>query len=489
MMHRNAGMKRLRAVAVLLCLALAWACPAMAQQKSSAKAKTSEAKPAQSETLPSKPEAKPTGDAPPPPDGARQMSTTVKEPADFNECVRVALVQSPMLVRSALEIESKRLDVQDAWGTFLPTVSINSTYWFKMPKRTDGTTDKPYSISFSTSQWNPLLSGFDVKAKNQMANIAVLGHLRVISDGLKRLATNFLQLAAVQEQKDVVRQKQELAKMNLDFFKTRLGLGQATQLDVRIAETRVQMAKAEEDKVNSMRAMIMDDLKFLMGIPFTNKLNLDVAAAKKQILGKFGVADVTDEKVRANSFELRMQEYEKSLQKMNIGLSYVKLLPTFGFTFQTVDSLNSSNNTYKSDGFPFYPGINISIPLDYWTKGRDIARQYKKLDQVFAGARAKEFELMVSVQKAMSEYQAASADMSLATSQMDLNKLLDEQTEYRHKTGQADFDKFVTDRFTYLDSRQKMLLEQVKRDTALLALKHLSGDLQGQFVDVAAWEK
>jgi outer membrane protein TolC len=488
-MHRIAGMKRLRAVAVLLCLALTWACPAAAQQNTSAKAKPSESKSTQSETLPSKTETKPAADPPPPPDGTRQMSTTVKEPADFNECVRVALVQSPMLVRSALEIESKRLDVQDAWGTFLPTVSINSTYWFKMPQRTDGTTDKPYSISFSTSQWNPLLSGFDVKAKNQMANIAVLGHLKVIGEGLKRLAIDFVQLSSTQEMREIVRKKQELAKMNLDFFKTRLGLGQATQLDVRIAETRVQMTKAEEDKINSMRAMIMDDVKFLLGIPFTHKLELDVAAAKKQILGKFSVADVTDEKIRTNSFDLRIQEYEKNLQRMNIGLSYVKLLPTFGFTFQTVDSLNSSNNTYKSDGFPFYPGINISIPLDYWAKGREISRQYKKLDQAQAGGRAKEFELMVSVQKAMSEYQGTSADLALASSQMELNKLQDEQTEYRHKTGQAEFDKFVTDRFTYFDSRLKMLVEQAKRDTALLTLKHLSGDLQGQYVDVAAWEK
>jgi len=174
---------------------------------------------------------------------------------------------------------------------------------------------------------------------------------------------------------------------------------------------------------------------------------------------------------------------------MNIGLSYVKLLPTFGFTFQTVDAFNNTSTSSNKSGFPFYPGINVSMPLDYWTKGREISRQYKKLDQVFAGARAKEFELMVSVQKAMSEYQSTSADFMLANSQMELNKLQDEQTEYRHKTGQLDFDKLVTDRNAYFDSRQKMLLEQVKRDIALLTLKHLSGDLQGQYIDVAAWEK
>lgn len=546
--HRRAA----AALAVLLCFLLAFAGAAMAQQKTQADAKSTKtkqvqtaqasgevytkpaAKPGeirqyQAEVLPSAPVTqaaqpgtpvtndtsdtvsakKPAADknaakgdtqakaqapaqtdgATPPPGAMREMSTTIKQPADFNEAVRVALVQSPMLVKSALEIETKRLDVQDAWSSFVPTVAINTTYWFRMPTKTDGTTDKPYTISFSSGQWNPLLSGFEVQARKEMTNIAILGHLKVIAEGLKRLASDFLQLSAIAEQKEMVKKRQDLAKQNMDFFKARLGLGQATQLDIRIAETRIQMAKAEDDKINAMRAMVMDDIKFLLGVPFTNKLELDVAAAKQQILGKFSPADVTDEKVRAYSFDLRMQEYEKSLQKKNIGLSYVKLLPSFGFTFQTVDAFNNTSSNAQNNGFPFYPGINISMPLDYWTKGREISRQYKKLDQLQAAAKAKEFEVIVLVQKAMSEYQTTSSDLLLASSKADLAKLQDEQAEYRYKTGQLDFDKLVTDRNAFYDARQQQLLQQVKRDIALLSLKHLSGDLQGQYIDVAAWEK
>lgn len=546
--HRRAA----AALAVLLCFLLAFAGAAMAQQKTQADAKSTKtkqvqtaqasgevytkpaAKPGeirqyQAEVLPSAPVTqaaqpgtpvtndtsdtvsakKPAADknaakgdtqakaqapaqtdgATPPPGAMREMSTTIKQPADFNEAVRVALVQSPMLVKSALEIETKRLDVQDAWSSFVPTVAINTTYWFRMPTKTDGTTDKPYTISFSSGQWNPLLSGFEVQARKEMTNIAILGHLKVIAEGLKRLASDFLQLSAIAEQKEMVKKRQDLAKQNMEFFKARLGLGQATQLDIRIAETRIQMAKAEDDKINAMRAMVMDDIKFLLGVPFTNKLELDVAAAKQQILGKFSPADVTDEKVRAYSFDLRMQEYEKSLQKKNIGLSYVKLLPSFGFTFQTVDAFNNTSSNAQNNGFPFYPGINISMPLDYWTKGREISRQYKKLDQLQAAAKAKEFEVIVLVQKAMSEYQTTSSDLLLASSKADLAKLQDEQAEYRYKTGQLDFDKLVTDRNAFYDAKQQQLLQQVKRDIALLSLKHLSGDLQGQYIDVAAWEK
>lgn len=416
-------------------------------------------------------------------------ATGIKTPADFNECVRVALVQSPMLVKSALEIESRRLDVQDAWSTFIPTVSINTTYWFKLPPQTDSSTNsKPYTIGFSTGQWNPILSGFEVQARNEMTNMAILAHLKVIGEGLRRLAMDFLQLQAMAEQREIIRKKQDMATMNLNFFKTRQSMGQATQLDLRIAETRVQMAKAEEDKLFTTRQMVLDDIKFILGVPFSQKLELKVENSKQQILGKFAPADVTDDKVRAASFDLRMAEYEKRLQKKNIGLSYVKMMPSFGFTFQTQDALSSEQRKLEK-GLPFYPGLNITMPLDVWTKGRDVARQYKKLDQVQATTRAKDFELMVTVQKALSEYQGANSDLTLATAKSDLAKLQDEQTEYRHKTGQVDFDRFMTDRLAYFDDYQKMILVKTQRDIALLTLKHLSGDLQSQYVDVTSWEK
>lgn len=418
----------------------------------------------------------------------RITTTAIKEPADFNECVRVALVQSPLLVKSALEIETKRLDAQDAWSTFIPTVSINTVYWFRMPVKTDGSSDKPYTISFSTGQWNPILSSFEVKARNEMTNIAILAHLKVIGGGLKRLGTDFLQLATIDQQRELTAKKAEMAKLSLEFHKTRLGMGQSSQLDVRIAETRLQVTKAEEEKLTVMRAMIMDDIKFILGVPFTHQLKLDVAKAKQQVLGTFNAVDLNQEKIRANSFDLRMMEYEKRLQQKNIGLSYVKLLPTFGFTFQTVDTFNNSSG-YRETGFPFYPGINISLPLDYWTKGREIARQYKKLDQVNATSRAREFELMVSVQKAVSDLQACNSDLNMANSELELSKLKSEQTQYRYKTGQAEFDQLVIDNTDYYTKQQSQLLQQAKRDTALLELKHLNGDLQSQYIDVEAWEK
>jgi len=463
---------------------------------------------ASSKDAPATPDAPDRPDAPP--IDPRAMSTSIQQPADFNECVRVALVQSPLFVKSAIEIQSKRLDVQDAWAGFIPTLTISTTYWLTLPQTyTTGyqaqydpisqsttnvpvhiptTTLKPYNINFSTSQWNPIVSGFDVAAKKEMVNMAILGHLQVISDGLHRLAADFLQLSALLDAQDIVQKKMEAANSNLEFFKTRQGLGQATQMDIRMAETRISMVKAEIDSLNAQRAQVTDDIKFIMGVPFANKLDLNVKGAKEEILGSFSAADVTDEKVRGHSFEMRLAGYDKSLQHKNIGLSFVSLLPTFGFTFQTLDSLVGAGQKTK-DTFPFYPGINVSMPLNYLTKGRDIARQYNKLDQQRSTAKAKEFELMVTAQKALTDYQAAASDANLANSRMELAKLKDEQTEFHYKTGEVDYDKFVTDRADFYEAWQKMIMGKAKRDLALLALKDMTGDLQKQYIDVSSWEK
>jgi outer membrane protein TolC len=259
-------------------------------------------------------------------------------------------------------------------------------------------------------------------------------------------------------------------------------------LDQRIAETKLQMAKSEEDKINSTRAMILDDVKFILGLPFVNKLELDIKTAREQILGKFSPADVTDDKIRTHSFDLRMLEYEKRLQDKNIALSYVKMLPSFGFTFQTVNSLSSTQQEVNKGAY-FYPGVNMSMPLNFWTKGRDVARNYKKMDQLRAQQRAKEYELMASVQKAVSEYVGSNSEFSLSTAQAELSKLQSEQSQYRYKTGQLDFDKFAVDDMAYFDNAQKAAIEKLKRDTALLGLKYINGDLEKQYINVTDWEK
>lgn len=454
-------------------------------------------------------------------------STTLKTPADFDECVRVALAQSPMLTKSAIEIESKRLDVGDAYSQYIPTIVMSTTFYMRLPEYKNAAAPtayasvlenasssatqnlsnsitaanavyagnsanrnrKKYDLSFSTGAWNPLLTAFDVQAKKELANIAVLSHLKVIDQGLKRLGVTYLQLGMVESMIRMAKEKEELAQKNLEYVKTRAGLGQGAQLDVRIAETKINLTRAEAEKMRTTKNVLQDELKFILGVPFVQKVELQLNDAPKQVLEDFNPANVTDEKLKKHSFPLRIHEYEKALQKKSIALSYIHFLPTFSFGFTSISTLN--NTSYKEDTstLPFmYPNLTLNMPFDFWTKGRDVSRQYKKMAQLNVEGRNLEFSLMSQFQQALAKLRSAVSEVKFAESSVELQKLTVQQAQFRFDSGQAEYDAIVKAMGDYLDSKQSLMTKQYDRDSAMLEVRSISGDFQDRYINAAVME-
>jgi len=457
-------------------------------------------------------------------------ATTVKSPADFQECVRVALAQSPLLTKSSIQIESKRLDVGDAYSQYIPTINMSTTFYLRLPEyknaaassaqatsqsnyenpstnpatnlynaqsvansiyagNSSNRTRSTYDLSFSTGTWNPLLTAFDVQAKKEMVNIAVLAHLKVIDGGLKRLGTTFLQLGMLDSMLKIVKEKEELAGKDLEYAKTKVGLGQGAQLDVRIAESQINVAKAEAEKLLTTKAVLTDELKFIMGVPFVQKVDFSVQNAAQQVLENFNPANVSDESLRKHSFDLRMHEYEKSLQQKNIALSYIHFLPTFSFGFTSISTLN--NTSYKDDTstLPFmYPNLTFNMPFDWWTKSRDVSRQYKKLSQLNVEGRNLEFTLMNKFQSALSMLRSANSAVKFAESSVELQKLMTQQAQFRFDSGQVEYDALVKAMKTYLDTKQTLVTKQYDRDAAMLEVRSVSGDFQDRYINVTVME-
>jgi outer membrane protein TolC len=439
--------------------------------------------------------------------------TAVKSPADFQECVRVTLAQSPLLTKSSIEIESKRLDVGDAYSQFIPTMVMSTTFYLRLPEykntgissalTASNATDafnalyagdavnrdrKKYDLNFSTGTWNPVLTAFEVSAKKELVNIAVLSHLKVIDGGLKQLGTVYLQLGMIDSMLKVIKEKEELAVKNLEYSKTKVGLGQGAQLDIRIAESKISVVKAEAEKLRTNKAVLTDQMKFLMGIPFVQKVDFVLGNASQQVLEDFNPANVTDEKLRKHSFPLRIHEYEKALQRKNIALSYIHFLPTFSFGFTSVSTLN--NSTYKNEGsFPFlYPNVTLNMPFDWWTKGRDVSRQYKKQAQLNVEGRNTEFKTMNDFQQALAKLRAANSEVKYAETEADLQKLMTQQAQFKFESGQVEYDAIVSAMSDYLDKKKDLVMKQSDRDAAMLEVRSQAGDFQDRYINATVME-
>jgi outer membrane protein TolC len=453
-------------------------------------------------------------------------ATTIGSPANFDECVRVALAQSPLLTKSAVEIESKRLDVGDAYSGYIPTFVLSTTFYLNLPKykytgystamstyesnitnnaqtnaqnlsslmssarAADPNRDRPkYDLNFSTGTWNPILTAFEVSARKELVNVAVLSHLKVIDQGIKRLAATFLKLGMVDAQAKLAKEKEDLAAKNLEYAKTRAGLGQGALLEVRIAEGKVSLAKAESEKMRTSRAVLLDDLKFVMGVPFIQKVDLDIANYQEQVLGGFNPADVSDEKLRRHSFSLRIAQYERSLQNKSIYLAYVHFLPTFSVGFTSVSTLNSSSYDSSNSKIPFmYPNLQLNLPLDWWTKARDVSRQYKKLAQKDVEIHKTEFEVMSEYQQALAKLRAADSDFKLSEAKADVLKLKVQQAQLLFESGQAEYDAIVTAMESFLEGKGNVLQRLQDRNEAMLDLRSMSGDFQERYINATVME-
>ncbi|MBF0481050.1 MAG: TolC family protein [Desulfovibrionaceae bacterium] len=433
-------------------------------------------------------------------DQQRKMfeATEVKQPANFDECVRVALIQSPNFLKSSLEIEVKKLDEGDAMSQYIPTLTVGTQYYLRNPNLdiinpTRAQLDqKPYTFTFSAGGWNPVQTFFDNKAKEGLSKLAVEAHLEVINAGLKEIATLFLQIGFSQKNRDLTAQRLELAKQNLQYVQTRVSLGYAKPLDLDIAKTRVDMAQAESEKNEATHATLVNGLKAIIGMQASQKLEVDTSNFADQVLRGYTPSMATADKAKETSNELRRAEIQRDLQRKSIILAYVKYLPQLGFGLSTPDPVNGAGSRWG-----LYPFLTLSMSLDWLTKTRDVSRQRFMLEQASTTTHSTEMKIENTMQTAQTNYRSLEAALRFSASKVELAKLTEQQTQLEFGGSQTtggegagstgskvDYDKLLADRLSLLEAKQGQLADEFRRDGALLDLKYLSGDLRGQYVKV-----
>ncbi len=89
----------------------------------------------------------------------------------------------PLLVKSSIDIETKAWTWATLFG-FIPTVTSTRPLF---PPASPHDKQGPLHRDLLHREWNPVLTFFEIQARKDMINIAVLNHMQVISEGLKRL--------------------------------------------------------------------------------------------------------------------------------------------------------------------------------------------------------------------------------------------------------------------------------------------------------------
>ncbi|MHB8066908.1 MAG: TolC family protein [Desulfobaccales bacterium] len=414
------------------------------------------------------------------PGGGIQEAEAVAGPVNFDRAVRLAIQRSPYFTKSSLEIEVKRLDEKDSKYDLVPPVTFRTQYYVNQPK---DISNKAYSLNFVSSNYNPVESYFSLQARKMITQIAILAHMQVISEGIRKLAKMFLEMEALQQaavrQEDLI----ALARQNLQFLQKRMQLGTVTSLEIKVAEQELAGAQSEKEHIAYSQKRLKDNIQAFIGLKAGQPLELDCKDARRQVVGAFDPAFASLEQVKNHSYELKMAALKKELQKYNILLAKARLLPSFFMGAQTPDPLSS-----PSRGLFFAVGVELPI-WDGFKRLRNVSRQKTILREFEAENTEKGIYLTDQWQEAQENVRSADASRKSAQAQEELARLKERQADIRYNSGGEPLSVYLDGRKGLMDAQKNAFLKALDYDLAIIKLRQLTGDLDASYVDASSWQQ
>lgn len=401
-------------------------------------------------------------------------------PLTYDECVHLALKQSPYFVKSAMEIQLKRIDESDSWYKLLPNLLVSTGYVMNMPK----TADSRFSLSFTTGGYDPIAAGFSIEATKLLTEITILGHMMTISKGIYELGQMFMQLGSFDQMLVIQNELAALARHEKAYLTNLLATGGSNPLEVRIAEQQVELSELERDRLMALRTEMMADLKQFLGLDSATNLELDFRDYPQQVIGSFMPDQVTVENVVANSMELKIEKQKREIQEYEVMLAWSRFLPKLYFQSRTADPIDSLDNTDRSNRLYTSVGFTWTV-WDWGERTRNIRRQRVKVRKQMVEENLLAMDVRSDWSAGLSAKRRTLAALKVARSQVELAGLRKRQSEISYQSGMQPFPVYLEQIREYFLARQNALSKELDDDGSLLELRYMSGNLFNTYINAS----
>jgi len=400
-------------------------------------------------------------------------------PLDFEACARLAIRQSPYLLKSAMDIDIKRLDESDSRWSMVPPVSLQTYYYLERPS----SSSKPYSLNFSWDPYNPLGSFFLLQAQKMVTQMAIYGHMHTILQGLERVGKQFLELATMKRQAALQDDLVKACGDNLAYAANRLEIGTGTSLEVRVATQESESAKNEKERLEISQRRTLSSLKTFLGLKPEEPFNLDLHDASRQVLGSFNPAAATLEQAKDRSFELKIEKLKTRMQEYNVSVAKTKVYPSILINAETLNPLYSTSGG-------MYVGVGLDIPVwDGFKRIRNVSRQKTILRQISLDKDMKEGDMADQWNMLQEDLKSAAGALKLAQSKEEVARLKERQAEIRYQSGGKTLDTWLDARNDAIEAQKITANKALEYDEYVLNLRKISGDLGYSYVDQNSWQK
>lgn len=256
----------------------------------------------------------------------------------FDDCVYLAVQQSPLLVNSAVDLEIRRLAKLDSQYKYLPelhvtlTVSNNITQYNSGRKDVGNDYGEPaYQIGYYAPFPNPVATYFEVQAQERLINVAIATHRKAIGEAIGQIADLFLRIDA--QNKLIAsheRYKEQLAK-DLTFYKgmADASIGAGSAMDK--VRDRLLAAELDIEQAKMERTVLLTQLKMLCGVSIDARLSIRPESVHTVIDG-FQGRDLDWQQCWNTTEDNNLLRAQVRLDDTGIMVAWAKYVPNMSFT-------------------------------------------------------------------------------------------------------------------------------------------------------------
>ena len=409
---------------------------------------------------------------------------------NFEDCVYLAIQQSPLLVKSSIQLEMSYLREKDTKWQYVPELNMALTSTVNLTRYNEGNVDnyddygKPvYRIRFYANVPDPFTTYFTGKAQQIVTNIAVLGHRKAIGLAILEIADSYLQLYSKGRIREELAKLPDIAKETTAYWQAMGASVGGHDLDMDMARQKETQVALQQEQNKHIERMIHMRLRTLIGLSSDQPLETDAEDSAAAVFQGFDGRDINWEDRWTSSEEYLSEKMGIQLQDYNIMLAWAQYMPRMTLDLNANPPAGQAQPPRgREDGFLHF-GFHFTL-LDWGRRYRGVqtARMEKALAYQSLAEKRTEYEN--SWARLRQAYEMALTNRELARGSLRFAELEQQKAAIEYSGGKVTLPVLTARREAVIRARVSLIEAELGVQQAELQWMHLAGILEERFMDV-----
>lgn len=377
------------------------------------------------------------------------------------ECVSIALQESPTIKVANLEVKRMDYSKKEVLASLFPSIDFSGAYQrsIELQSMSMNMGGQSQTIKMGTdNNWNFGFSAAMPLVNAQLWKSISISDTQILQtledarasrlDLVNNINKAYYALMLAIDSRKVIQQNYDLAKFNADLYKKQFEQGTASEYDVLRSSVQVTNVEPELLQADISVKQCALQLKVLMGMDANVIVmpTIDLSDMKREMYGY----NLEGNYSLAGNTSLRSLDINRKLAKQNVTLQKFAWIPTLSTQFNIAWNAMSNGNALKNQQFNPYSNVALALSVPIFSG----TSKYQKVRQ--AQVQVKELELQREnlVNSLDMQVQLALDNINREVKQIGSSEQGVKQAEKAHEIMQKSFEIGAA---TYLDLRDSEL--------------------------------